>query len=415
MASINVEKALADYGLSKEQYEQLIKDCEDKLNGLNDYDWADLVKSYNLDVSSDFLRKSFTGLIGGANIKQYYEEKLAKNNSLNDDEYLVKLDEKKRELERARIKLNSDKVEYNKWLRENVRNEMIVKKIVEAIKFTSPLSFPDAKVLSDNVGHKEYLLTFADCHYGAEFSLKGLYGDIINEYNPEIFKLRMDELLEQVIALVFKEDIEILNIFNLADDIDGLLRVSQLVKLRFGVVQQTIDFANYISCWLNELSKYVVIKYHQTLGNHDQIRQLGMPKNTFVEDNMMKIILEFIKAKTEGNDNIEIIENPTSYCYAKLCGFPILGIHGEVKSMSKAIDDFTNMYKTPISYLIGAHLHHDKRETVGVNREVLNIPSIVGCDDYSMSLGKTSNAGASLFVFEENKGKICEYSLKFSN
>jgi len=411
----DIKKTLDEYGLTEEEYEALLEDCQKKVNKELDIDWSELVEKYNLNWNGDSLRKGNITLVGGAFVKQYYEEKMAKSNSFDEDEYLAKLDEKKRGLERARVKLNSDKVEYNRLLREDVRNEMIVEKIVDAIKLITPLSFPDAQVLSGNVNRREYLLTFADCHYGAEFSLKGLHGDIINEYSPEIFKLRMEDLLNQVIEIVIKEDIEVLNIFNLADDIDGLLRVSQLVKLRFGVVQQTIDFANYISCWLNELSKYVVIKYHQTLGNHDQIRQLGMPKNTFVKDNMMKIILEFIKARTEGNDNIEIIENPTSYCYTKLCNFPILGIHGEVKNMSKAIDDFTNMYKTPISYLIGAHLHHDKRETVGINREVLNIPSIVGCDDYSMSLGKSSNAGASLFVFEENKGKVCEYSIKFLN
>ncbi len=96
MASIDVNKALSDYGLSEEQYEQLIKDCEDKLNGMNDYDWSDLVKKYNLNVSNDFLRKSFTGLIGGANIKQYYQNKRNDSKSCLDKDYITELDEKER-------------------------------------------------------------------------------------------------------------------------------------------------------------------------------------------------------------------------------------------------------------------------------------------------------------------------------
>lgn len=412
MASINVEKALADYGLSKEQYEQLIKDCEDKLNGLNDYDWADLVKNYNLDVSSDFLRKSFTGLIGGANIKQYYEEKMAKNNSLNEDEYLVKLDEKKRELERARIKLNSDKVEYNKWLREDVRNEMIVEKVVDAIKTLKPLPSPTPVKIGHN--KREYLLCFGDEHFGAEFELKDLFGNVLNSYSPEIFGERMDYLLTQVVTIIEKENIEMLNIFSLGDFQDGILRVSQLMKLRYGIVESTIKYSEYMAKWLNELSKYVKIKIQFVHGNHSQLRLINQPKGTFVEENMGKIMVEFIRERLKDNPNFTIIENPTGMAYTELCRYSVLGIHGEVKNMNKAIDDFSRSYNVPIDYLIAGHLHHNRTESVGVNQECINVPSIVGCDDYSLSLNKTSNAGAALLVFENLKGKVIQYDIKLN-
>ena len=35
------------------------------------------------------------------------------------------------------------------------------------------------------------MLVFGDEHYGAEFELKGLFGEIINSYSPEIFEKRM--------------------------------------------------------------------------------------------------------------------------------------------------------------------------------------------------------------------------------
>lgn len=409
----NIKKELADRGLTEETYEELLNDCQKKINKEIDLDWSEIAEKYNLNWNGDSLRKGNISLVGGSFVKQYYEEKMAKGCSADEDAYLAKLDEKKRELERARVKLNSDKVEYNKWLREDVRNEMIVEKITDAISKLEPLEYPTP--LHYGNGNREYLLCFGDLHYGSDFDLKDLFGDTINRYSPEICEARMNELLAQTIDIIEKENIGVLNVFNLADDVDGMLRVSQLTKLRFGVVEQTIGVANLIANWLNELSKHVVVKYYQTLGNHDQLRELGMPKNTFVEDNMMKIILEFIKARTEGNENIKIMENPTSYCYVQLCCYNILGIHGEVKSMNKAIDSFSNMYQVPIDVLIGAHLHHDKRETVGYNREVLNIPSIIGVDDYSLSLGKASNPGASLFVFEQLKGKVCEYSIKFIN
>ena len=58
-------------------------------------------------------------------------------------------------------------------------------------------------------------------------------------------------------------------------------------------------------------------------------------------------------------------------------------------------------------------MHHYKAETVGVNRDVINVPSIIGIDDYSMTLNKTSNPGASLFMIAGGQGVTIDYKIKF--
>ena len=82
--------------------------------------------------------------------------------------------------------------------------------------------------------------------------------------------------------------------------------------------------------------------------------------------------------------------------------------------MENAIKEFSKIYNVPIDYLLAGHLHHSRIEEVGVNSEVINVPSIVGVDPYSLSLNKTSNASAKLLVFEQSKGKVCEYTLKLN-
>ena len=127
-----------------------------------------------------------------------------------------------------------------------------------------------------------------------------------------------------------------------------------------------------------------------------------------------KIVKEFIKIRLENNPNFTLIENPTGYIYDTLAGNTIMGIHGEIKNMERALKDFSKIHNVSIQYLIAGHLHHSKSEEIGVNSEVINIPSIVGVDTYSLSLNKTSNASGKLLVFEEGKGKICEDSLKLN-
>ena len=341
--------------------------------------------------------------------RDFYEAGVFGN---NEDEYFKKLQLEKRELEKAKVKLQTEKLEYSRWLREEARDELITEKICEAVLSLNPLEIPQHIEPCHN--SRAYALMFGDEHYGVEYELKGLFGDILNAYSPEIFEKRMWDLFNQTIEIIQNENIDTLNVFSMGDFSDGILRVSQLMKLRYGVVDGTIKYADFISNWLNELTKYVRVNYQSTNGNHTELRMLGAPKGTFTEDNMGKVVSEFIKARLKDNPNFTYIENPTGYIYAELAGCPVLGIHGEVKNMANAIKEFSSIYGVHIQYLLAGHLHHNKVEEVGVNQEVINIGSIIGIDDYSLFFRKTANASAKLLVFEQTKGKVCEYTLKLN-
>lgn len=317
-----------------------------------------------------------------------------------------------RELQKERYKIQTEKLENNRWLRENARDELILEKIVVAIDNLSPLSIPDVlPVVHDG---KEFVLCFGDEHFGTEFEIRGLHNELINAYSPEIFESRMWNLLDQVVEIVQRESITKLNIFSMGDFSDGILRVGQLIKLRYGVIEGTVKYAEFICNWLNKLSEYVNIEYQMVAGNHTELRMLGQPKGTFKDENTMLFVRESIKERLKDNPNFHMTINPTGLIYDNLCDLNLLGIHGEVKNMETALKDFSNTYKTSIDILIGGHLHHDKTESVGVNRDTINVPSIIGIDDYSMSLNRTSNAGALLFILEEGKGKVQEYNIKLN-
>ncbi len=320
------------------------------------------------------------------------------------------LDIKKRELEKAKVKLQTEKLEYNRWLREEARDELICEKICNEIRVTHSLITPEPIIIDK--ANRSAILAFGDEHYAAEFTIYGLYGEIINSYSPEIFEQRMWDLFHQTVDIIQKESLTTLYVFALGDFTDGILRCSQLMKLRYGVVEGTVKYANFIANWLNKLSKYVKVKYQMVYGNHSELRMLGQPKGTFKEENTGMFVREMIKTYLENNPNFEMIINPTGLIFDNIEGFNVLGIHGEVRNMENAIKDFSNTYNTNISILIGGHMHHYKAETVGVNKDVINVPSIIGIDDYSMSLNKTSNPGAVLFCIEKDKGVTLEYKIK---
>ena len=393
MESKNQWKRLCD-----ESYEDfLLRICENKeLIGT----WSDVAGILNSELESNYTESKYR--------KDYYRLKNKDFRNLETDEINIKI----RELEKQRIKLKTEKIEYNKWLREETRDEMIKDEIVSAINNLKPLKVPD--YIKPEFNNKSYLLAFGDCHYGIEFELKDLFGSTINKYSPDIFKERMWDLLNQLIYLIEKENIKTLEVWEMGDSLQGILRInSQLMKLRYGIIESSILYADFLSEWLNKLSEYVYIRFQMVEdSNHNQLRILNTPKNSFPEENMSKVILTFIKERLKDNPNIKIIENPTGMNYTMVGCYNILGIHGEVKDLDKAIDEFSRIYQCHIDYICAGHLHHMVTKETGRNSEALNIRSIVGIDPYGLSLRKTSNAGASLFVFDNVFGKVCDYSLK---
>ena len=344
---------------------------------------------------------------------QYFNKLLYANSSkFSDSEaQLETLREEKRELEKLKKQIQTEKIEYNKWLREEARDKLITEKIVNAINNQEKFDIP-SPIIIDTISKREGLLCFGDEHVGTEFVVKGIFGETINEYNLDVFYRRMSDLLTQTVKIIKKENIDILNIFSLGDFTDGVLRVSQLKNLKYGVVESTVLYANYISEWLNELSKYVKIRFQTVQGNHSQLRLLDQVKGTFEHENMEMIVSNTIKYRLKDNPNFKYIDTMNGMMINKICGFNFVGIHGEVKSMEQALKDYQLMYDIKIDYLIAGHLHHSKSETIGIDKEVINVPSIIGVDPYSIKLRKTSNAGATLLIISEEYGKEIEYSIK---
>lgn len=94
-------------GLDKSIYEEVIKTCKDKVEGLNDKDWQDIVEEFNLDIHRDVLRKGFQSPFGMYPYLRYIEDKKIENQPNKTEEIielLGELDIKNRKLELKQVK-----------------------------------------------------------------------------------------------------------------------------------------------------------------------------------------------------------------------------------------------------------------------------------------------------------------------
>ncbi|MBY6842771.1 hypothetical protein [Clostridium botulinum] len=382
---------------------------------LNDMDYRELsTYAYGKEYSSDVARRMF---YGSRNTLELLDTNKISN--ISDKNILQEIEEKKLELKKERMKLNTLKTITNRDLRETARIELYLEQLKEAIENIQPLYTPSDKEYNFNaIEDKVGLLGISDIHFGKIVEIKDLKGNIINKYDEEVFKKRMDKLFWEIRNIIIKEKLEKIVIYNLSDCIDGILRISQLKNLQYGIIDSVIKFSEFIAEWLNTLSNYVAIEYYQCWGNHDEIRLLTGKKGDFPEENVGRLIMEFLELRLKDNKNIIIHNDNNPYIFSNILGINIFGFHGECKNLNSALKDLQMLYKEDIDLLLAGHLHNGNLNTVGMGQfgdiQCIRIPSLCGIDDYSMKLMKSASAGSNLFIIEKDKGKTITYDINLN-
>lgn len=378
----------------------------------DDLNWGNIVSLLGLDCHKDSLRKAASVTeYSGYKVMQYFKEKLGSSNHDDVDSYIKELDEKKRDLIKERRKLETEKLEYNRWLREDARDDLFEEKVIQAINDKlGDIPQPEIIGCYSPASSRCGILNIADCHFGKEFKVYGLNDNVINSYSPEIFYMRMNELLNEVVEYARKEKLTHFKVLNLGDSLDGFLRNSQIWTLRYGVVESAIKFGEFMGKWLNTLSNDFDIEYYQTCGNHGELRLLDGKKNQHQYENIEMVTGNIIRLINDNNPNFKYISNKSGFIFTNVAGYNIMGIHGEVKNFENAIKEYSDIYDTKIDYLIAGHRHFSEYKNCGIRRGIIGVGSIIGVDDYSLSLRKTADATASFVIFEKGKGKTDEHT-----
>ncbi|KAA9007375.1 hypothetical protein F4V43_02490 [Paenibacillus spiritus] len=319
------------------------------------------------------------------------------------------------EQKKERYKLQAEKVEYNKLLREHARADLLEEKIIEAVEKRPTITVPQIHIKKNNT-KRDFLLPISDVHDGVQFCLRGWDNEILNEYSPEIMEKRLWKLLEEFVSINDEQTINHVTVLNLGDSVDGILRMSQLMGLKLGVVDSSIHFAEFMSQWLNELSKYCVVNYYSIFGNHDQLRLLTGKRDEFPNENAQRWITKLIEANLRHNKNVSI-HNCNEFMYTDVLGTKVLGVHGEnERNLESSIKDYSMIYGKPVDILLSGHLHHSHEKTIGMSQgkdiEHIQLPSIIGIDHFSLKIKKTANPGAKALVLEEGKGRTVTYNIK---
>lgn len=331
--------------------------------------------------------------------------------SLGGDEIVKKIELKKIELEKERKKIQALRNDLNRTIRVESRFEIFYEELKIAIennKLTPPIF--ERKIKEDT--SKAYVLNFSDMHYGASFKSEN------NEYSPNICLERMTRLAKELKDIIDKEGIDKLIVCNLADSIQGILRISDMRVNSIDIVQAVVEVSKVIAFFLNELSKYTqVTYYHISSGNHCELRLLNTKAGEMANEDLEKIIVNYVHDVCCLNERINVpITTNKGYVELEECGYNFIAMHGhQIKNVSNAIRDLSLLKRKFYDFCMLGHFHNSQQLTVGEgisnDMQVLISPSIIGSCPFSDKILKGAKAGANLYVFEEGKGKTITYNI----
>lgn len=327
--------------------------------------------------------------------------------NISDAEVLRQIELQRKELLKERKKLQTENTEYQANLRNEARGEMFNDKILDAIELLP--KFKVDAIYECTESKKTGVLCIADAHYGSVIELKSLFGEVVNQYNPDIFKERMNKLLTKIVNDRLKFGYTDMIVFDCGDAIENILRTSSLTKLKSGMIDSALEYAEFMATWLVALQNKlrIPIKYSAAGGNHDLARILSSKKD-FPEENMMKVIVEFVRLRLKDIDTITVA--PYGDCqFETIQNTNVLMYHGDdSKSDAEEMAFWEDYHDIDIDVLIMGHKHHKETQGVGYgmygDKEVVHVNSLVGADTYSKKLRKISKAGAEFLVFEFGQG-----------
>jgi len=387
-------------------------------------DWAEIVSEFNLSMHPDSLRRAGMGVRLVMEANMLMDESCMRPAESTNPPCESSPDEQDRRQYIEQQKLRDMRREINEDYRANARSEMLRESVIEATKSMGRLDFSlPLQVASQNDtgfiwhGDKRLVVGIADVHYGADWLIHGLMGEIINEYNPEIFEDRMERLLKEIVAILSREELNQVTLLIAGDSLDGMLRASQLVKIRYGAVESAMRYAEFMSQWIFALSAYAEVDVYMVDGNHSETRPLGSKRGQFENENLEKIVAWYLESRLSSIDQVHIDGKSEKRKLLDVCGYSVLLTHGDdEKRIGAMAQQAILQYGSKIDFMVCGHKHREQElpsgNTPGGDSIVIRLPSICGVDSFAMNKGWKGQPGALTMVIERGYGRRCVYPIR---
>lgn len=397
--------------LSNENEEQYIwRVAQAKDAGLIDMKWDELGEVINQELygdneedyrHSDVYRKPYT------HAKKFYEAGVF--SKFDEDEYTEKLNNQKRELEKAKVAFRDERNGWNKQNRVEARVEETLDNLERELREIGKSNFKVGKVKC-NEGDNSLIVMLSDLHTGQTFDSP------FGRYNTDILKDRLNQLLEKTISIGKRHESVMINVVLLGDQISGNIHNTIQVSNRENVIDQIKIASEMITWFCVELAKeFAFINVYECAGNHSRI--VSNKDNAIHDERLDNLITWIVKQMTSHIDTIKVHDDDYTRIDSGISVFDLYGkeyvaVHGDYDVLNKTGVGNLSMMLGRIPYAImNGHNHYPMNTDInGV--KIVQGGSMAGSgDNYTIEKRLSGKPNQTVLVCDED-GIDCIYNVE---
>ena len=339
------------------------------------------------------------------NFSDAYEELFSKDNFTN--EQLINLEEKKRELEKAKIKLRDERIDYQKSIREDARRESFIELIERSMAANiTPFDYKPSPIIDSN---EDMVVCLSDLHAGIEVQ------NWWNTYNTGILRQRLHKYLDEVYDIQKLHQCKVCNVVLGGDQVSGLIHNNLRLQNNENVVEQLKIAVTYIGEFIHELQGWFEeINIYSVSGNHSR---LNANKDDHLKGEELDDIIPFcLKLQFVNNNKVNICDGVLQKIDSTIAAFVTRGgkrfyvVHGDKDTPSNAVKNLTLISGTKPDGIIMGHRHHNAYDTEH-NVKIIQCGCVVGMDDYCVDKRISGEPEQCVFITSEKRAVKCFYDV----
>lgn len=352
-----------------------------KDNGRYDGTWDDIAYLINFHYREDEseYRTSSAYRKPYEQAKKFYEQGVF--NKFSEDEYVRRLNDSKRELEREKVKYRDERRAWNKQNYENARAEDVLDKLSSSLVEIGREEFPSIDNCKFYTSDNDMIVLLSDMHIGLSFDCK------FGKYDADIARERMARFLQRTLELRELNHSENCYVLSLGDQISGNIHKTLQVTNRENVIEQVKIATELIANFCYKLSEYFNnVTLISVSGNHSR---MTTNKDDAMHDERLDDIISWAVGLALYNvDNFTVAQNEidTSIATFNIRGKSYVATHGDYDAFNKGdVQRLITMIRDfPEAWFTG-HLHTIAvDETNGI--KMIRGGSLCGSgDDYTVS------------------------------
>ena len=300
-------------------------------------------------------------------------------------------------IKKERVKLTDELVQNNAYIRQLAREETLkeIARDYAEVMYKGKIlktDFEQSAIFSK----ESAIIQLSDWHYGLDVD------NYWNKFNPEICIERVNKLQNEIIQRC-KDKISTLYIVNLSDLISGYIHLSLRLQNRCDVITQTMDVAEILAEFINNLSKYFNIEYYDCLDNHSRLDP--NKKDSINLESLVRIIHWYLIERFKENNRVAIHDSDKyggDIIEFRCNGHLIAGVHGDNDTIQNVVERISLMTGNKYDMILTAH-NHCFAAGEDTDCIILQNGSLMGTDFYATKLRKRARPSQNLiFVSQDN-------------